>query len=117
MKFENLANNILKESHGIPSVFEVKERLDKLEDELGHLRRDQDFIDYVKDVVRANAEDAKDSEIDEDEVVAQATDRIRDIFELEDLAKDYFEEHPDRKLRPHLHPEIIDNFRDILKDL
>lgn len=129
--YDNIVNKILdklvnegKFGDRIPSVFEVNDKLKEIEKEYGHLREDSDFIDFVSDIVVANAEDGGDSgmydefgELDADLVSGKVEDLISDPLTLEELADEYYEEHPEKKLKRHMPGEVVDQFKDLYKNL
>lgn len=129
MNFDKLTKIILKEAHGIPSVYDVKKRREDIEKKYEYLRQDEDFIDYVTDIVAANAEDLEyerredsglfdqNGEVDMTLARDVAKDRMTEPLELEELADEYFEYNPDKKLKLYVSQDTMNEFGDFMKEL
>ena len=129
MNFDKLTKIILKEAHGIPSVYDVKKRREDIEKKYEYLRQDEDFIDYVTDIVAANAEDLEyerredsglfdqNGEVDMTLARDVAKDRMTEPLELEELADEYFEYNPDKKLKLYVSQDPMNEFGDFMKEL
>jgi len=129
MNFDKLTKIILKEALNNPSEFGIKKRLDDVEKKYGYLRQDEDFLDYVADIVAANACDLdyerredcglfdKNGEVDMTLARDVAEDRVMDLLELEELADEYFENNPDKKLKLYVSPDTMDEFGNFMDEL
>jgi len=129
--YDNIINKLLNKlvtegmfGDRIPSVFEVNDKLKEIEKEYGHLRDDPDFIDFVSNIVVSNAEDGGDTgmydefgELDDGLVNGKIEDLISDPLNLEELADEFYEEHPDKRLKRHMPGEVVDQFKDLYKNL
>lgn len=129
MYFDKILKLFLKENYYGNQMNDYKKRLDDIEKKYGYLRDDEDFINYVTDVVVANAEDLdyerredcglfdQNGEVDLTLARDIAEDRIMEPLELEELAEEYFEDNPDKKLKPYVSSDTLDEFGDFMKEL
>ena len=99
------------------------------EEKYGYLRQDEDFIDYVTDIVAANAEDLEYERREDSGLFDQngevnmtlardvAKDRMTEPLELEELADEYFEYNPDKKLKLYVSQDTMNEFGDFMKEI
>jgi hypothetical protein len=131
MKFDNAVNFILQENYATDGL-NFKKRLEEIEKKYGYLKDDPEFLDYVAEIIAANAEDAKSAghdpehiglfdddgeEISLDLVHDKMHVMLSDPYQFELFANDYFSDYPEKELKPHISKDTFETLGDFMGEL